>query len=786
MKSFEYIANTSGDIIFLCSTKGEFTFVNHFAERLIGLESTKIIGRHFTEFISERNLDETKKHFEDFLKDKKTTDYYEFPIKTNSGNELWIGQSTNLYRDEFGKVEGFFGIARPITKLKSVEHLLSESETKLQSVIDSALDAVIVINEEGRITEWNRQAERTFGWSKERVLGVKLSNTIIPENYREAHEKGMKHFLKTGEGPVLNQRIEITAINSSGVEFPVELTIIPNKIDGVYFFSSFVRDLTEDKKSERILKAINELAINLLGKTTLEEIGWEIAKNTIEKLGFEDCVVYVLDDETQMLHQIAAYGPKKAKDDKVLDPISIPVGKGIVGRVAKIGAPIMLDDTSKDPQYIVDDDVRYSELCVPIVEGDRVIGVIDSEHKEKNFFKPEHLDTLSIIANLVSTQLANAIAYQQKEKAERSLRESEERWHKLVDNQPEAIQITDRGKLVYLNSAGLELYEVETMEQILGKNLIELSTRVMKPEFEKRLKLLEQGEKVPSIEFEITTFKGNMKMIEVTSTPVVYNGKKAIQTIARDVTEKKKEEAKREKLLNELKLVNDQLQEFAHVVSHDLKAPLRAISSLSEWVIEDYAEKLDEEGRKTLNLIIDNVEKMDELIEGILTYSTSSGSTELDEDILISKMIDTCISNLDIPQHIKVEVQNNLPMVRFNRIQLTQVFQNLISNAIKFLDKDLGLISVNCSSENGKWIFSISDNGPGIPDSIGNQVFDLFSKVDENKEGSTGIGLSIVKKIIENKSEKIWFKNNEEVGVTFFFTLPKNEAYEKSEISFTS
>lgn len=755
-------------------------------ERLLGLESDQIIGRHFTDFVSESKQKDTRNHFKEVLSNQRLSDYFEFPIKTSSGNEVWVGQTTNLYKDEGGNPKGFFGVARPVTKLRSVEHLLSESETKLQSVIDSALDAVIVINEKGIITEWNKQAEITFGWSKQRALGKRLSETIIPQKYREAHERGMKHFLNTGEGPVLNQRIEITAINATGIEFPVELTIIPNKIDGVYFFSSFVRDITEKKKSERLLKAVNDLAINLLGKTTLEEVAWEIAKNTIEKLGFEDCIVYILDEETQLLHQLAAYGPKKAEEDEILDPISIPIGKGVVGRVAKIGAPVIVDDTSNDPEYIVDDNVRYSELCVPIIEGNKVIGVIDSEHPEKNFYTQEHLETLTTIANMVSTQLSNAIVNKQKEEAERLLRNSEERWHKLVDNQPEAIQITEKGRIVYLNPAGLELYEAETLDQILGKDLIDLSTRELKPEFENRLRLLQEGKKVPSIEFEIITFKNNRKIIEVTSSPVIYNNKKAIQTIARDITEKKKEEEKRERLLNELKVVNDQLQEFAHVVSHDLKAPLRAISSLSEWVIEDYGDKLDEEGEKTLNLIIDNVEKMDELIEGILTYSTTSGQQELDEKIDCNELVQTCINNLDVPEHISIKTQEKLPTVLFNRIQLTQVFQNLISNAIRFMDSESGLIEINCHPEKGKWHFSISDNGQGISEEIGENVFDLFAKANNKNEDSTGIGLSIVKKIIENNGQKIWFKNNTEKGVTFFFTLPKNETYEKSEISFTS
>ncbi len=786
MKFFEEIVDQAGDIIFFCDMEGNCTFVNTFTERLIGLPKKEIVGRHFTDFVAEEAREEVAKHYIGLLSTRFENDYYEFPVMTSTGNVLWVGQSTNLRLDSNREPIGFFAIARPITKLKSVQHSLSESESKVRSIIDSALDAVIVINEEGIITEWNKQAEQTFGWSKERAQGMRLSETIIPHEFREAHERGMKHFLKTGEGPVLNQRIEINAMHASGRIFPVELTIIPNQIDGVYFFSSFVRDITEAKKSERMLKAINDLAISLLGKTSLDDIAWEITKNTTEQLGFDDCVVYIMDEEKQELHQLAAYGESKSEDGKILNPITVPVGKGIVGRVAKIGAPIIIDDTSKEPDYIVDDNVRYSELSVPIIEGDKVIGVIDSEHEEKSFYTEEHLQTLTTVANLVSAQLNTAIVNSQKLKAEQSLRESEERWQKLVENQPEAIQITEEGKVVYLNQAGIELYEATSMEQIMGENLLELAGNILRSKFEKRLVQLKKGEKVPPIEFEINTYKGNTKIIEATSSPVTYNGKWAIQTIARDITEKKEAEERKEKLLADLKVANDKLNEFAHVVSHDLKAPLRAISSLSEWVVEDYRDSLDEEGKQTLEMIIENVEKMDALIEGILTYSTSTSKKEELETIDLNVLLNEVINRLHIPEHVKLDVQKGFPKVKFSRVQLGQVVQNLVSNAIKFMDKEEGLVRIGFEEQEEKWLCFVADNGPGIDQEIGNDVFNLFSTFHDSTEGSTGIGLSIIKKIMENHHEDVWFESTPGQGTTFYFTIGKFTSNERSEISITA
>lgn len=781
MLDFYQIAESSNDIIFTCTFEGNFTYVNEFGARIIGLPKKEIIGKHFSDFIAIEERERVIEYYLQSLEESFVNHYFEFPIVTNSGNKLWIGQTANIYTNKEGTQEGVFAVARPITKLRSIEHSLSESEAKLQSIINSALDAVIVINEKGVITEWNRQAEVTFGWNKDWVIGKALSGTIIPEEYREAHERGLKHFLKTGEGPVLNKRIEITATKKNGDIFPVELTIIPNQIDGIYFFSAFVRDLTETKKSERILQAINELAISLLGKSELEDIAWEITQNTIEKLNFEDCVIYIVNEESHSLDQIAAFGSKSSGKGIIENPISIPIGKGVVGKVADTGEAVLISDTSLHHDYIVDDEMRLSELTVPIIDEGKVIGVIDSEHSEKNFYTEEHLNTLTTIANLVSSQISNAIATRKREEAEQSLRESEERWHKLVDEQPEAIQITKKGKIVYLNPAGLSLYEADNIDQVFGKNILELAAKDMEAVFKNRLELLLSGERVPSIEFEITTFKGHRRIIEVSSATVFYDGEEAVQTIARDVTQKKEDEIRKERLLKDLEKANDQLNEFAHIVSHDLKAPLRAISSLSEWLVEDFQDKLDQNGMETLDMIVDNVERMDQLIDGILTYSISDQKDDLEEELDVDPIIQSIISSIDIPDHIQLHIQTGFPRIKYNKIQLSQVLQNLISNAVKYMDKQKGEVRIGFSETEEEVLVEVSDNGPGIPKDVGDEVFNMFSTFHESDTGSTGIGLSITKKIIENRGGKIWFSSEIEKGTTFYFTIKKDEAHnEKS------
>jgi ligand-binding sensor domain-containing protein/putative methionine-R-sulfoxide reductase with GAF domain len=176
---------------------------------------------------------------------------------------------------------------------------------------------------------------------------------------------------------------------------------------------SYYRYLKKRKRQNQIDDAIDYFANSVYGANSLVDICWDIARNCIAQLKFDDCVVYLMDMEKGVLIQKAAYGPKNPKGHEIHNPIEIPVGKGIVGTVAATAKPLLIGDTSKDNRYIVDDEIRYSELAVPVLHEGNVIGVIDSEHPKKNFFKPEHLKAISTIAAISSNKIAEAIAESQ-------------------------------------------------------------------------------------------------------------------------------------------------------------------------------------------------------------------------------------------------------------------------------------------------------------------------------------------------------------------------------------
>jgi PAS domain S-box-containing protein len=147
-----------------------------------------------------------------------------------------------------------------VAERRRTEKALGESQERTRLMIQGALDAVITMTEDGAITGWNAEAERTFGWSSSEMIGRRLSDTVVSFKYRAGHEKGLRHFLATGEGPVLNKRIEITALHSDGHEFPVELAITPVKFGASWTFSAFLRDITERKRSEAAMQQAKEAA----------------------------------------------------------------------------------------------------------------------------------------------------------------------------------------------------------------------------------------------------------------------------------------------------------------------------------------------------------------------------------------------------------------------------------------------------------------------------------------------------------------------------------------------
>jgi signal transduction histidine kinase len=234
----------------------------------------------------------------------------------------------------------------------------------------------------------------------------------------------------------------------------------------------------------------------------------------------------------------------------------------------------------------------------------------------------------------------------------------------------------------------------------------------------------------------------------------------------------KAQEAKKEELLSYLSLKNEALNEYAHVVSHDLKAPLINIHTLVSWFIDDHKSEFEESHINILNQVLFNVEKMDNLVKGILDYSTIDKLEPQNTRVDFNSMIEEVIKTIHVPAHIHIKIQDNLPSLYGNAWRFKQVFQNLIQNAINYNDKKNGSVEIGFIEKKQHFEFFVKDNGMGIKADYFEKIFKVFTKL-ESTGSSSGIGLSIVKKIINHYKGAIWVESEEGIGTTFFFTIPK-------------
>ncbi len=250
----------------------------------------------------------------------------------------------------------------------------------------------------------------------------------------------------------------------------------------------------------------------------------------------------------------------------------------------------------------------------------------------------------------------------------------------------------------------------------------------------------------------------------------------------RDITQRMQATERQTELLGQLERKNQELGDFAYIVSHDLKAPLRGIKTLTSWIAADSADKLTDEGKEQLSLLLSRVDRMHDLIQGILQYSRIGRIQEEPVQVNLNELMPDIVDMLAPSENITITIQDGLPVILCEPTMMRQVLQNLLSNAIKYMDKPEGRISVCCVEEDEFWQFSVADNGPGIERKYFERVFQMFQTLSARDTfESTGVGLTVVKKIVETHGGAIWVESEVGMGSTFFFTLPKTRERNSDE-----
>ena len=262
------------------------------------------------------------------------------------------------------------------------------------------------------------------------------------------------------------------------------------------------------------------------------------------------------------------------------------------------------------------------------------------------------------------------------------------------------------------------------------------------------------------------SFNDMAKRLETTTT--------SVDKLNHEIRQRELAEKRQADLLQQIEATNAELKNFAYIVSHDLKAPLRGIKTIADWIQTDYADKLDEDGREQLGMLSQRVERMKHLIEGVLQYSRVGRDQEEIRTVHLDRILPEIIDSLAVPVHITIAIDKPLPTVRYEPTRLSQIFQNLLSNAVKYMDKPEGEIHIDVADNDNDWTFSITDNGPGIEEKYYDKIFGIFQTLNPRDEyESTGIGLAVVKKTIELAGGSIWVTSEVGKGSTFSFTIPK-------------
>jgi PAS domain S-box-containing protein len=374
-------------------------------------------------------------------------------------------------------------------------------------------------------------------------------------------------------------------------------------------------------------------------------------------------------------------------------------------------------------------------------------------------------------------------------KAEAAVRKNEEEKKTILDNMSENVVYLDReNKVVWANRAAAESAGLNR-EDLVGRHCYEVSHGQTGPcEYCPVSEACKTGRPKTA---EITSPDGRIWLVQgqpVTDTKGNLMG--AVEVTAEITARKLAEDALKEvntrlqQTVEALRQSNSQIQDVIHIATHDLKTPLRGIGTLAEWLIMDHADSFDDQGRDKIGLLVKRVKRLNKLIDGMLEYCRIEHDRSKKQRVNLNVLVKTVLDEIESPQHIEITIENDLPEVFCEKTHVAKVFQNLLGNAVKYMDKPQGLIRVGCTEEHDFWKFSVADNGAGIEHKDFERIFKIFQTLRARDEfESTGIGLTIAKKIVEMYGGRIWVESKVGKGTTFFFTLPKSPIEQKEPVA---
>jgi PAS domain S-box-containing protein len=613
-----------------------------------------------------------------------------------------------------------------------LENLLHEKSSQLKGVFENIIDAFVVIDLWGNVIKFNDAATHLFGYDID-TEALNILSLIYVEDMEYAKasftELQTKGFFKYYKARVYTK--------SKGVKWVhINASIIYDKDKNPIAAQGIVRDITKERTSnEKLIESENRLSTLILNLNS----------------------GIILEDENRKIVL------SNTKFCELLDRDMLPddLFERDITLVAEQNKNLV-----KNPEFFIQ---RLHEIVKKKVA---VFGVqlefIDGKVMEANYM-PIIIDGKSKGFLWTFTDITLEKKYNL------SLEVQKLKFSNIIANMNLGlVEVNNDDEILLINQSFSDMSGYSE-EELLGKKanhilFKEKGDNIILKQNNRRLK----GDS-NSYELKVKTKNNEYKHWLVSGAPNYNLLGDVVGSIGihLDITALKNLELQKELILNELEISNNQLHEYAHIVSHDLKSPLRSIDALVSWIKADNKGKFDKITEQNFELLDTTLETMEKLISNVLKYS-SAGSTakENEEDIDLNSILSNLKNMLLIPDNISINIPKKLPTVRGDKTKFQQLFQNLLSNAIKFCDKENGVIEINYVDNNTFHQFSIKDNGIGIQKKYHDKIFQIFHSLKKRKD-STGVGLSIVKKIIQLHEGDIWLESEPNVGTTFYFTIKK-------------
>ena len=459
-------------------------------------------------------------------------------------------------------------------------------------------------------------------------------------------------------------------------------------------------------------------------------------------------------------------------------------------KIEFIGKKPMYADIQINPLSTANENLKEFEIFINDISEIKDFEIeLKSKHEELNRKMETRIEELLNINLKLKKKIENNIITDKKLRAnkEREQQRSEQ-FARILDTVPAAVWIShdNKGHLITGNQLSYDYLNIqpganaskslppgdrpETFKII--KNGIEMKAEEMP------IQRSSAGHEIRNFEFDFVYTDNKMRHMIGNATPLYdeNHDPKGSVSVFIDITHHKIAEIKMEALVKDLERSNRELEQFAYITSHDLKEPLRMVSSFTQLLEKRYKGKIDQDADEFIGFIVDGAQRMHRLLDDILEYARLTTSDKKYEKIQMGQVVEESINNLKIAiDESNADIKyDELPMLFINRTEMVQLFQNLIGNSIKFQSENSPKIHISVEDKGNEYVFSIKDNGIGIDPEYQNKIFKMFKRLHTiNEYDGTGIGLSITKKIVENHKGSIWVKSELGKGSTFFFCIPK-------------